>query len=82
MEYEIVELRADGSGYAVIFTDDGKSHGQQLRGMPVDDKQALEDAMDGVCEAVAARVAAPQSKQVSGAVAALIGARKQKKNRP
>lgn len=74
MEYKLIELNADGTGYAVLYFDDGTSVGQQLRGAPVGSRAALEVYLQAVAAEVAERLrdASTPEKSVALEVNALL----------
>lgn len=62
MDYEIKELRANGSGYMVVTLDNGQSFGQVFHNMPVDDPAALIQSLSGLAEERAQYIVPPAPK--------------------
>jgi hypothetical protein len=73
MEYKIIDLDADGNGYAVITTDAGESFGQQMTGCLEQTREGVDDYIRG-CVARFKATNPPVKPQVPGAVIAqLVG---------
>lgn len=72
-EIEIVRIRDDGSGYAVLHLDDDTSIGQNFSNAPVTDSDAIMEYLTAVADEVLAR-RAPRPEPVQ-AVKNLVGQR-------
>ena len=78
MEIEVKNVDVSGSGYAVVYADDGSSFGLQFRGLPVEDDALFEAALTEQVNAVITRMTPPPTKVMDPKILERVGVKKAK----
>jgi hypothetical protein len=73
MKIEVKTVNDMGSGYCVVYPDEGPSFGVLFNNLPIDDETAFNDALDNLAEEAAIRQAPAVPKPIAPQIIARVG---------